>query len=89
MEDILDAALRQWSAQVTATLNNTPNGAGSPNHTAHPNGTVPQNGGVPQNGAAPQHAAGTSTPSGAPASSNGNGAVPPQGFGLVPPGSMI
>jgi hypothetical protein len=44
METILDAALQQWSAQVTAMLNNTPVNTGGPRP---PGATTPNGAGVP------------------------------------------
>jgi Domain of unknown function (DUF4407) len=74
METILDAALQQWSAQVTATLNNAQGGT-------QPVGASPPNGAGPMpNGATP-------TPNGA--GPMPNAVVPPQGFELAPPGSKI
>jgi hypothetical protein len=81
MEDILNVALAQWSAQVTAVLNGTPV---APNGTPHPPPGTPPTGATP--GGSAKHRAGpppTNTPNGAgaafpapPAPAQG---VPPQG----------
>lgn len=83
MENILDAALQQWSAQVVAILANPTGGvnggtkpAGGPQQ---PSAGVPGNGPPGPNGSAPH--SGTA---------QANGSAPQQqGFGLNPPGSSI
>jgi hypothetical protein len=95
MADILEAALRQWSAQVMAVLNNAPvsTGVTQPAGAAMPNGA----GGpaMPNGAGGPTPAAGA-PPAGAPASGAATrGASPPpngkplNGFALPPAGSLL
>ena len=99
MEAILDAALKQWSAQVTAVLNNAPVNTGGGTQPGGPNGA---GGPTTQNGAGGPTLAAGAPPAGAPLSGaathgsslspNGtqppNG-TPPNGIGLPPARSLL
>jgi Domain of unknown function (DUF4407) len=99
MEAILDAALQQWSTQVTALLNNAPVNTGGV-QSVGPTMPVGATGPTMPNGSGGPTPAGP-TPAGAPsagglspgAATNGaspspNG-TPPNGIGLPPAGSML
>jgi hypothetical protein len=100
MEEILDAALAQWSAQVQAMLNGgqVPVGQQATSH-APGSGYGPGHGYAPGNGYAPAgqaayHQPTISLPPSGTIGHNGNGAQPPgpdpgAGFGLPDPGDLL
>jgi hypothetical protein len=77
MEAVLDTLLQQWSTQVMTSLNNAQGGNWSPPSSNSSNGS---------NGNASAQ-----SPNGVPNSGGAavNGTVPPQGFGLIPPGNKL
>jgi hypothetical protein len=97
MENILDAALMQWSAQVTAALNNVPVKTGNGTSSNGATGPAPRNGTTGPAPAAGAHLAAAAPPAvDAPfpgAATNGSSrspnGTPPNGFGLPPAGSLL